>query len=45
MHGIFDVTYLLDYAEAQAMIGKSAKEKQLLYSQISYDFTKKADVV
>ena len=45
MHGIFDITYLLDYAEAQAMVGKSAKEKQLMYSQISYDPTKKADVV
>ena len=45
MHGVFDVTYLLDYAEAQAMVGKSAKEKQLMYSQISYDPTKKADVV
>lgn len=45
MHGIFDVTYLLDYAEAQAMVGKSAKEKQLMYSQISYDPAKKADVV
>ncbi|WP_430413484.1 ZmpA/ZmpB/ZmpC family metallo-endopeptidase [Lactobacillus johnsonii] len=45
MHGIFDVTYLLDYAEAQAMVGKSAKEKQLMYSQIRYDSTKKADVV
>ncbi len=45
MHGVFDVTYLLDYAEAQAMVGKSAKDKQLMYSQISYDPTKKADVV
>lgn len=45
MHGILDVTYLLDYAEAQAMVGKSAKEKQLMYSQISYDSAKKADVV
>ena len=45
MHGVFDVTYLLDYAEAQAMVGKSAQEKQLMYSQISYDPTKKADVV
>ena len=45
MHGIFDITYLLDYAEAQAMVGKSAKEKQLMYSQISYDPAKKADVV
>ncbi len=45
MHGIFDITYLLDYAEAQAMVGKSAKEKQLMYSQISYGPTKKADVV
>lgn len=45
MHGVFDVTYLLDYAEAQAMVGKSAKEKQLMYSQISYDPAKKADVV
>ncbi|MDT9606550.1 ZmpA/ZmpB/ZmpC family metallo-endopeptidase [Lactobacillus johnsonii] len=45
MHGVFDVTYLLDYAEAQAMIGKSAQEKQLMYSQISYDPAKKADVV
>ena len=45
MHGIFDVTYLLDYAEAKAMVGKSAKEKQLMYSQISYDPAKKADVV
>ena len=45
MHGVFDVTYLLDYAEAQAMVGKSAKDKQLMYSQISYDPAKKADVV
>ncbi len=45
MHGVFDVTYLLDYAEAQAMVGKSAQEKQLMYSQISYDPAKKADVV
>ena len=45
MHGVFDVTYLLDYAEAQAMVGKSVKEKQLTYSQISYDPAKKADVV
>ena len=45
MHGIFDITYLLDYAEAQAMVGKSAKEKQLMYSQISYDPAKKANVV
>ncbi|QXL47290.1 ZmpA/ZmpB/ZmpC family metallo-endopeptidase [Lactobacillus johnsonii] len=45
MHGVFDVTYLLDYAEAQAMVGKSAQEKPLMYSQISYDPTKKADVV
>ncbi|MGS0677527.1 ZmpA/ZmpB/ZmpC family metallo-endopeptidase [Lactobacillus johnsonii] len=45
MHGVFDVTYLLDYAEAQAMVGKSVKEKQLMYSQISYDPAKKADVV
>ena len=40
MHGLFDVTYLLDYAEAQAMVDKSAKEKQLMYSQISYDSAK-----
>ncbi len=45
MHGLFDVTYLLDYAEAQAMIDKSTKEKQLMYAQISYDPGKKADVV
>lgn len=45
MHGLFDVTYLLDYAEAQAMINKSASEKQLMYAQISYDSSKKADVV
>ncbi|MFQ3625582.1 ZmpA/ZmpB/ZmpC family metallo-endopeptidase [Lactobacillus johnsonii] len=45
MHGLFDVTYLLDYAEAQAMVDKSAKEKQLMYSQISYDSAKKSDVI
>lgn len=27
MHGLFDVTYLLDYAEAQAMVNKSTSEK------------------
>ena len=45
MHGLFDVTYVLDYLEAQAMVNKSASEKQLMYSQISYDSAKKADVV
>ena len=45
MHGLFDVTYLLDYAEAQAMVDKPAKEKQLMYSQISYDSAKKSDVI
>ena len=45
MQGLFDVTYLLDYAEAQAMVNKSVSEKQLMYAQISYNAAKKADIV
>lgn len=45
MHGIFDVTYLLDYAEAQSMLSKSNADKELVYNQITYDPTQKADVI
>lgn len=45
MHGVFDVTYLLDYAEAQSMLKHSNADKELVYNQISYNPTKRADVV
>ncbi|HFH9837816.1 TPA: ZmpA/ZmpB/ZmpC family metallo-endopeptidase [Streptococcus suis] len=35
MQGVMDVLYTLDYAEAQASLGKTAEEKALLYHQLT----------
>lgn len=45
MHGVFDVTYLLDYAEAEALLAKSTADKQLAYAHLYYDPAKKSDVI
>ena len=45
MHGVFDVTYLLDHAEAQAIIGLNSELKQQYLRTITYDAKTAQDIV
>ena len=45
MKGVFDVTYLLDYAEAQAIIAMSNDDRRQYLRQITYDTNSKQDKI
>ncbi|MDE7022745.1 MAG: peptidase, partial [Ligilactobacillus sp.] len=45
MKGVFDVTYLLDYAEAQAIIAMSNDDRRQYLRQITYDTNAKQDKI
>ncbi|MCR1913781.1 G5 domain-containing protein [Enterococcus hirae] len=45
MHGVFDVTYLLDYAEAEASLERTKDDKKLLYRKLTFDSTNGTDRV
>ena len=45
MRGVFDVTYLLDHAEAQAIIGLNSELKQQYLRTITYDAKTAQDIV
>ncbi|MFB8654663.1 ZmpA/ZmpB/ZmpC family metallo-endopeptidase, partial [Enterococcus hirae] len=37
MHGVFDVTYLLDYVEAEVTLSQSKEDQKLLYRKLIFD--------
>ncbi|WP_304974423.1 ZmpA/ZmpB/ZmpC family metallo-endopeptidase, partial [uncultured Ligilactobacillus sp.] len=45
MKGVFDVTYLLDYAEAQAIVAMSNADRRQYLRQITYDANTKQDKI
>lgn len=45
MHGVFDVTYLLDHAEAQAIIGLNSELKRQYLRTITYNAKTAQDIV
>ena len=45
MKGVFDVTYLLDYAEAQAIVAMSNADRRQYLRQITYDTNAKQDKI
>ncbi|MFP7386504.1 ZmpA/ZmpB/ZmpC family metallo-endopeptidase [Enterococcus hirae] len=37
MHGVFDVTYLLDYLEAEVSLSKTKDDQKLLYRKLTFE--------
>ncbi|WP_438784761.1 ZmpA/ZmpB/ZmpC family metallo-endopeptidase, partial [Enterococcus sp. DIV0765f] len=45
MHGVFDVTYILDYLEAEASLEKNKEDQKLIYRKLIFDSTNSSDRV